>query len=321
MKLVVAVDNNWGIGYKGELLARVRADLRYFQSLTKGNTVILGSKTLSTFPGGRVLKDRVNIVLSRRPDYKPEGATVVGSIDELLSYVKDLDSENIFVIGGATVYEQLLPYCDTAYVTKFNKIFESDARFANLDESPEWELAEVGGEQTTNPETDTEPDMTFNFCIYKRKNAPVIIRESKPEDSEAVYGLLRIIADVHKNGRPDMFSDLISKYTPEEVLERLSKNDNGVFVAEYTDKTVGYIFCDVIKEGSGLTLYIDDLCVDPNARRLGIGKLLINKAAEYAKEKNCSMLMLNVWEFNGGAVEFYEKLGFKTRTRHMELKL
>lgn len=168
MKLVVAVDKNWGIGYKGELLARVRADLRYFQSLTKGNVVILGSKTLATFPGGRVLKDRVNIVLSRQKDYAPEGATVVGSVEALLEEIKKYETDTVFVIGGATVYEQLLPYCDTAFITKFEKEFESDAFFPNLDNSPNWELAECGEEQITNPETDTEADMTFRFCTYKR---------------------------------------------------------------------------------------------------------------------------------------------------------
>lgn len=169
MKLVVAVDKNWGIGYKGELLARVRADLRYFQSITKGNTVILGSKTLATFPGGRVLKDRTNIVLSRKDGYAPEGAIVVSSIDSLLKELESYDTDKVFVIGGATVYEQLLPYCDTAYVTKFEKNFESDAFFPNLDASPDWELLSLGETQITNPETDTEPDMLFRFCTYKRK--------------------------------------------------------------------------------------------------------------------------------------------------------
>ncbi len=168
MKLVVAVDENWGIGNKGELLARVRADLRYFQSLTKGHTVILGSKTLATFPGGRVLKDRTNIVLSRRSDYAPEGAIVAHSVEELFEIVKNYDNDSVFVIGGATVYEQLLPYCDTAYVTKFRKSFECDAFFPNLDESSEWTLAEVGEEQKTNSETDTEPDMSFRFTTYRR---------------------------------------------------------------------------------------------------------------------------------------------------------
>lgn len=169
MKLVVAVDKNWGIGNKGELLARVRADLRNFQAITKGNVVILGSKTLSTFPGGRVLKDRTNFVLSRNPDYSPEGAVMVRSIDELLTKLKDYNTDDVFVIGGANVYEQLLPYCDTAYVTKFDKSFECDAFFENLDASPEWELSFVGEEQKTTPETDTEPDMSFYFCTYNRK--------------------------------------------------------------------------------------------------------------------------------------------------------
>ncbi len=168
MKLVVAVDNDWGIGNKGELLAHVRADLKYFQSLTKGNVVILGSKTLSTFPGGRVLKDRVNIVLSRNPDYSPEGAVMARSIDQLLEIIKSYDTDSVFAIGGSQVYSQLLPYCDTAYVTKFHKSFEKDAFFPNLDESDEWILDSVGEEQITNPETDSEPKMTFTFCTYKR---------------------------------------------------------------------------------------------------------------------------------------------------------
>ena len=169
MKLVVAVDKNCGIGNKGGLLAHVRADLRYFQSLTKGNVVILGSKTLQTFPNGMPLKNRENIILSRRADYSPEGATVVHSLDELLEVIKNYDTENVFVIGGSTVYDLLLDYCDTAYVTKFDKEFESDAFFRNLDESPEWELASVGEKQISNPETDTVPDMEFTFCVYKKK--------------------------------------------------------------------------------------------------------------------------------------------------------
>ena len=148
-----------------------------------------------------------------------------------------------------------------------------------------------------------------------------LIRNSNPNDTDSVYSLLCIIANLHKNGRPDMFPDLISKYTPQEVYERLSKDENGVFVAEQDGRVVGYVFCDIIKEGNGLTLYIDDLCVDPEVRSCGVGRMLIDRAKEYAKEKNCGFLMLNVWEFNENAVAFYEKYGFSTRTRHMELKI
>lgn len=168
MKLVVAVDKEWGIGYKGDLLARVRADLRYFRSLTMDKTVVLGSTTLSTFPGGKPLKGRSNIVLSRRPDFAPEGALVVHSVDELLDAVKDHNKEDIVVIGGASVYRQLLPYCDTAYVTKFQKSFDKDAYFEDLDASDEWELISVGEPQQSDPGTDSEPGLMFNFCIYKR---------------------------------------------------------------------------------------------------------------------------------------------------------
>lgn len=168
MKLIVAVDNEWGIGNKGELLARVRADLKYFQSLTKENVVILGSKTLATFPGGNVLKNRTNIVLSRNAEYNPEGAIMARSLEELLDIIKNYNTDNVFVIGGSQIYSMLLPYCDTAYVTKFQKSFEKDAFFPNLDNSDQWVLAETGEEQYTNPETDTEPNMAFRFCIYKR---------------------------------------------------------------------------------------------------------------------------------------------------------
>ena len=115
------------------------------------------------------IQNRENIILSRRPDFCPEGATVVHSLDELLELLKNYDTETVLVIGGSTVYDLLLDYCDTAYVTKFDKEFESDAFFKNLDESPEWELASVGEKQITDPATDTVADMEFSFCVYKRK--------------------------------------------------------------------------------------------------------------------------------------------------------
>ena len=168
MKLVVAVDEGWGIGYRGELLAHVRADLRNFARLTTGHTVVLGSKTLATFPGGRPLKNRTNIILSRRADYAPEGALVAHSRDELLDMVKTMD-DDIFVIGGASIYELLLPYCDTAYITKFKKTYTADAFFANLDADPDWECVEVGEAQISDAATDSEGELEFCFCEYRRK--------------------------------------------------------------------------------------------------------------------------------------------------------
>lgn len=166
MNLVVAVDNNWAIGNKGDLLAHVRDDLKNFAKLTTGNTVILGSKTLSTFPGGRVLKNRTNIVLSTRPDFAPEGAIMARSIDELMDIAEKHD--NVFVIGGATVYNLLLPYVDTCYVTKFDRNFEADAFFDNLDNSPEWKMVYRSAVKKSNPETDDVQELEYYFTKYRR---------------------------------------------------------------------------------------------------------------------------------------------------------
>ena len=165
---VVAVENSWGIGCQGQLLARVSEDLKNFRELTAGKTVILGSKTLSTFPGGRPLKNRRNIVLSRRPNFAPEGAEVARSTEEALSLLSE--KEEAVVIGGETVYRQFLPYCTTVVVSKFNADFPFDASFPNLDDDPEWEISEIGGERTAS-ETDSHPGMSWRIVVYRRKEA------------------------------------------------------------------------------------------------------------------------------------------------------
>lgn len=163
MNLIVAVDENWGIGYQGDLLARVSTDLKNFKKVTGGKTVVYGSTTLATFPGGRVLPNRTNIVLSRDPNYAPEGAVVVHSLGELFAELKKYDTEDIFVIGGASVYNQLLPYCDKAYVTKFLKVFESDVRIPNLDEAEDWQLTEA-----EEPMEVPDADFIIQFVLYER---------------------------------------------------------------------------------------------------------------------------------------------------------
>ncbi len=169
MKLVVAVDKDWGIGYKGDLLARVRADLLNFRDLTSGKIVILGSNTLATFPGGKALKNRTNIVLHPSEEYHPEYTTVVHSIEHLLEEVNKYNTDDVFVIGGASVYKQMLPYCNTAYVTKFDKSFEKDVYFPNLDEDENWEMVWKSETQISDPEKDTEADLKFFFTEYRRK--------------------------------------------------------------------------------------------------------------------------------------------------------
>lgn len=168
MNLIVAVDKNWAIGNKGELLAHLRADMKHFAAITTGKVVVLGSKTLSTFPGGRPLKNRTNIILSRREDFAPGGAVVVHSEIELLDELKKYKSDDIFVIGGASVYNLLLSYCDKAYITEFNKAFEADAYIPNLAASGEWELISRGEPQTSDLATDSEGGLVFRFCEYRR---------------------------------------------------------------------------------------------------------------------------------------------------------
>ncbi|HAZ19353.1 MAG TPA: diacylglycerol kinase [Clostridiales bacterium] len=170
MKAIVAVDREWGIGYRGDLLARVRADLMHFRDLTLGKTVILGSKTLATFPNGTVLKNRKNIILSKNPAFIAKGGVVVHSLEELSKELKHHPVEDVMVIGGASVYHQLLPFCDTVYVTRFDHSFEKDAYFPNLDQDPAWELSKTGEEQTSDPGTDSIANLKFSFTTYIRKS-------------------------------------------------------------------------------------------------------------------------------------------------------
>ena len=171
MKLIVAVDREWGIGYRGELLATVKEDLAHFRELTVGQTIVYGSSTLRTFPYGRPLKNRINLILSTNPTFKPEGAVVLHSVEELIAYEKAHPEEDIVVVGGASVYKQLMPYCETAYVTRFDASFEKDAYFPNLDENPSWQCISVSETHYSNGATDTEDRMPYCFTEYRHGDA------------------------------------------------------------------------------------------------------------------------------------------------------
>ena len=162
MTIIVAADAKWGIGYKDELLVRIPEDLKNFKALTTGHTVVLGRKTLATFPKGAPLKNRTNIIMSRDPEYTVPDAIVAHSLDELLDIVRDIDDE-IFVIGGGTVYDQLLPYCDKAIVTKIDNEYEADTFFHDLDADEDWKI-------TDSSEVQTSPEVTYRFVTYERIN-------------------------------------------------------------------------------------------------------------------------------------------------------
>ena len=135
MNAIVAVAENGGIGKDNELLFRISADLKRFKDLTSGHTVIMGRKTLQSLPGGRGLPTRRNIVITHDSDFTAERAEVVHSIDEALA----MADENTFVIGGASIYRAMLPYCDRVYLTKVYADADADAFFPSLDG---WQIAE-----------------------------------------------------------------------------------------------------------------------------------------------------------------------------------
>ncbi len=162
MNLIVAVDKNWAIGYKNELLVRIPNDHKYFREVTTGKVVVLGRKTLETFPQGQPLKNRTNIILSRNKDYKVKDAIVVHSIEELNEELKKYPSEDVYIIGGETVYREMLPFCDVAHVTKIDHAYQADAYFPNLDATGEWEI-------TADSEEQTYFDIEYVFLKYERK--------------------------------------------------------------------------------------------------------------------------------------------------------
>lgn len=158
MDLIVAVDQNWAIGKDGEQLLYLSQDLKRFKALTLGHAVILGRRTLSTFPGGRPLKGRRNLILSTTPGFAPEGGEVYPSLDALLAAAP----ADAFVIGGESVYRALLDRCGTAYVTKILAQYPADRHFPDLDADPRWESVEES-------ELLEENGVRFRYVTYRRR--------------------------------------------------------------------------------------------------------------------------------------------------------
>ncbi|WP_276624297.1 dihydrofolate reductase, partial [Syntrophomonas wolfei] len=140
MKAIVAVDLNWGIGYKGNLLQRIPEDMKFFQQMTLGKVLIMGRETFESLPGKEPLKDRINIVLSKNEEFNNEKVIICRTLTELFMELKKYDLDNVFVIGGESIYTQLLPYCTEAYVTRIENTYEADKYFINFDKIDDWEL-------------------------------------------------------------------------------------------------------------------------------------------------------------------------------------
>ena len=164
MNLIVNVDSNWAIGYRGKLLVSIPEDMKFFRSETTGKVVVLGRKTLDTFPCGQPLKNRTNIILTRNPNYQVKGAIICHSVEEVLEELKKYNSEDVYIIGGDSIYKEFLPYCDVAHVTRTDHVYDADAWFPNLEEDPAWVL-------TGESEEKTYFDLEFRFCRYERREA------------------------------------------------------------------------------------------------------------------------------------------------------
>jgi len=161
MKMIAAADKYWGIGKDSRLLVSIPADMRFFRETTMGHVIVLGRKTLETFPKGAPLPGRTNVVMTTKQSFQADGAVITHSIEETLKILKKYNNDDIYVVGGESVYRELLPYCDTAYITRIDKAYEADAHFPDLDADKDWKAANVSEEQTYF-------DLIYRFYTYVR---------------------------------------------------------------------------------------------------------------------------------------------------------
>ena len=171
MKAIVAVDLNWAIGYQGSLLQRIPEDMRFFKQLTLGKVVIMGRETFESLPKKEPLKDRINIVLSKNGHFKNEAVTVCRSLDALFREVGKYAWDDLFVIGGESIYSQLLPFCSEVYVTKIENKYPADKYFIDLDKYETWKQADTSGLQS-------HQGICYKFVKYV--NVSPLLRDNRP---------------------------------------------------------------------------------------------------------------------------------------------
>lgn len=162
MNLIVAADRNWGIGKDGGLLAHLPSDMKYFREHTEGKAVVMGRKTLESLPGAKGLPNRVNYVLTSNPDFKAARCVAVHSEDELWDAISRYDSGDVFLIGGASLYNWFYSMCDRLYVTKIDAELDADTFIVNFDEEPDFEIISESAPVTEN-------GITYRFVVYEKK--------------------------------------------------------------------------------------------------------------------------------------------------------
>lgn len=161
---ILNCDSHWGIGKKNGLLFRLPKDMKFFRETTLNHVVAMGENTLLSFPDSKPLKDRTSIVLSQDKQHNYADVINVHSFEAFLSKIKEcLETEDVYIIGGASIYRQLLPYCDAVLLTKVHEDGQAEVFFENLDEKKEWQLVSA-----TTPEDDN--GHPISFCVYKNTN-------------------------------------------------------------------------------------------------------------------------------------------------------
>lgn len=163
MKLIVAVNEKWGIGKGNDLLYHLPSDMKFFRNTTKGNIIVIGRKTLESFPNAKPLPYRTNVVLTRDKTYQAEDTVILNSCEEVLEYIKNNSESETYICGGEEIYRLFLPYCSEALVTKVSDSCNAEKFMPNLDNDDNWELIEKS-------ETITENELQFCFCTYKNKS-------------------------------------------------------------------------------------------------------------------------------------------------------
>lgn len=163
MNLIVAADSRWGIGKNGGLLADLPTDMKYFREHTRDKVVVMGRRTLESLPGKKGLPKRVNFVLTSNADFEAERCTVVHSEDELWEALSTYEPDEVFLIGGATLYNRFYKYCDKLYVTKIDADLDADTFIVDFDKDPDFEII-------SESEPVTENGLTYRFVIYKKKD-------------------------------------------------------------------------------------------------------------------------------------------------------
>lgn len=162
MNAIVNVDANWGIGRDGDLIFPIPEDMQFFRKMTTGKVMVMGRRTLESFPGGKPLKNRVNIVLTQNENTQIEGVLVCHNLQQLQQALHPYAPQDVFVVGGGSIYRQLIGCCETAYVTKVQSSMPAHVFFPNLDTMPGWQL-------TTESEPHFYKGLTFTYCTYQNR--------------------------------------------------------------------------------------------------------------------------------------------------------